>query len=88
MRRLFSGTLAGLVFGLFLGLPAIEPGPQTTAQEPPPQGVQKPSYDYMSTFLSRSTNPLGIKEDAAARRMLGQGSVAWAIRAGLRHVLD
>jgi hypothetical protein len=87
-RRGFSGALAGAILGLFLASPALEPAPQTAAQESPTQEVQKPSYDYMSTFLSRSTHPLGLKEDPAARRMLGQGSVPWAIRAGSRHVLD
>jgi hypothetical protein len=42
----------------------------------------------MDNLLSRSTNPLGLKDDPAARRMIGQGPVAWAIRAGSRHVLD
>jgi hypothetical protein len=87
-RRVLSRALAGTVLCLFLGTPTAKPGPQTTAQEPPPQEVQKPRYDYMSTFLSRSTNPLGIKEDPAVRRMIGQGSVPWAIRAGSRHILD
>jgi hypothetical protein len=87
-RRAVSGALAGAVFGLFLAAPSIRPGPAQSAQEPPPQEVRKPSYDYMSSFLSRSTHPLGLKEDPAARRMLGQGSVPWAIRAGSRHILD
>ena len=87
-KRILSGALAGAFLGLFLGSSAIRSGPQATSQEPPPQEVQKPNYDYMSTFLSRSTHPLGIKEDPAARRMLGQGAVPWAIRAGSRHVLD
>ena len=83
-----SGALAGAVFGLFLAAPAMRPLPLRSAQEPPPQGVRKPSYDYLSSILSRSTRPLGLKEDPAARRMLGQGSVPWAIRAGSRHILD
>ncbi|OGD14632.1 MAG: hypothetical protein A2V76_08390 [Candidatus Aminicenantes bacterium RBG_16_63_14] len=87
-KKALSGALAGAIFGLFLGSPAMRPGSRTAAQEPPPQEVQKPNYDYMSGFLSRSTNPLGLKDDPAARRMLGQGSVPWAIRAGSRHVLD
>lgn len=86
--RTVSGALAGAVFGLFLASAAMRSGPAQTAQEPPPQEVRKPNYDYMSTFLSRSTHPLGLKEDPAARRMLGQGSVPWAIRAGSRHILD
>lgn len=80
--------LAAIAFSLLLGARTGTPGPQTTAQEPPPREVQKPSYDYMSGFLSRSTHPLGLKDDPATRRMLGQGPVAWAIRAGTRHVLD
>lgn len=92
-KRALSRALAGALFGLLLGSPAMRPGPRATAQEQPPQEqppqeVREPSYDYMSTFLSRGTHPLGIKEDPAARRMLGQGSVPWAIRAGSRHVLD
>jgi hypothetical protein len=81
------GALAGALLTLTLGRPALRPGPQETPPAPPPQEVQKPNYDYMST-LYRSTHPLGLKEDPAARRMLGQGPVAWAIRAGSRHVLD
>jgi hypothetical protein len=42
----------------------------------------------MDGFLSRSTHPLGLKDDPAARRMFSQGPVAWAIRAGTRQVLD
>jgi hypothetical protein len=87
-RRALSGLLAAAVFGLLLIPQAMRPGAQTAGQEPPPREVQKPSYDYMSGFLSRSTRPLGLKEDPSVRRMLGQGPVAWAIRAGARHVLD
>lgn len=88
LRKALSGVLAGAVFGLLAGVAPADPVSQTGAQEAPPQEVQKPSFDYMDNFLSRSTNPLGIKEDPAARKMLGQGSVPWAIRAGSRHVLD
>lgn len=86
-KRVFSGVLSAIALTLLLGPQTISPG-QTTPQEPPPQKVQKPSYDYMDNFLSRSTHPLGLKDDPAARRMLSQGPVAWAIRAGSRHVLD
>jgi len=87
-KRAVSGALAGAVFALLLGPLAFRPGAQTTTQEPPPREVQRPSYDYMDNLLSRSTNPLGLKDEPAARRMLSQGPVAWAIRAGSRHVLD
>jgi hypothetical protein len=86
--KVIPGVLAGAILSLFIASSALAPPePQQTAQEPPPQGVQKPNYDYMSTFF-RSTRPLGLKEDPAVRRMLGQGSVPWAIRAGTRHILD
>lgn len=86
--RIIRITLAAACFGILLGPQTMRPGPQTTAQEPPPREVQKPSYNYMDSFLSRSANPLGLKDDPAARRMLGQGPVAWAVRAGSRHILD
>jgi hypothetical protein len=87
-RKALAGAVAGFVFCLLLGPRAMSRGAQTPGQEPPPREVQKPSYDYMSGFLSRSTHPLGLKDDPSARRMLGQGPVAWAIRSGSRHVLD
>jgi hypothetical protein len=88
MRRVFPGVLAAAAFVLFLVPQAARPGSQTPPQEPPPLKVQKPSYDYMGGRLFRSTQPLGLKDDPAARRMLSQGPVAWAIRSGSRHVLD
>jgi hypothetical protein len=42
----------------------------------------------MSGFLSRSTQPLGLREDPAIKKLLEQGPVKWAIRAGSRHILD
>jgi hypothetical protein len=87
-KRAVVGVLAGALLGLSLGPARLRPGAQAASQETPPQEVQKPNYDYMSNFLSRSTHPLGLKEDPAARRMLGQGALPWAIRAGSRHVLD
>jgi hypothetical protein len=88
-ERVFRGALAAAVIGLILGPRTMRSVPQTSAQEPPPpQKVQKPSYDYMDGFWSRSARPLALKDDPAARRMLGQGPVPWAIRAGTRHILD
>lgn len=53
-----------------------------------PQSTKKPKYDYMSTFLSRDTKPLGLKEDVALKKFLKQPSIKWAIRGGSRHILD
>lgn len=53
-----------------------------------PQAVKKPKYDYMSTFLSRNTKPLGLKENIALKKFLEQSNIKWAIRAGERHILD
>jgi hypothetical protein len=87
-KRVVIGVLAAAFLSLTVGPARLRPGAQASSQEPPPQDVQKPNYDYMSNFLSRSTHPLGLKEDPAARRMLSQGSLPWAVRAGSRHVLD
>ncbi len=57
---------------------------QDVPQEPPP--VQRPKTDYMSTFMSRSTSPLGLKADAASAMLL-QAPTKWAIRAGTKHIL-
>jgi len=76
------------------GLAAVlRPGPARPLPASPdlqaaPQEAQKPNYDYMSTFRSRSTRPLGLKEDPALKKMLEQGAVRWAVRAGTRQVLD
>jgi len=58
------------------------------AKSPHPQSVKKPKYDYMSTFLSRDTKPLGLKEDLALKRFLRQSSIKWVIRSGEGHILD
>ena len=83
MKKLVLGLLGAVsmvAIGTALSLPA---GGSGAAQE-----VQKPKYDYMSTFLSRSTRPLGLKENPATRKMLNQGAVKWSIRAGTRQILD
>ncbi|MEE9500981.1 MAG: hypothetical protein V3V48_02820 [Candidatus Aminicenantaceae bacterium] len=53
-----------------------------------PQTSKKPKYDYMSTFLSRNTEPLGLKENIALKRFLEQPSIKWAIRSGKKHILN
>ena len=48
---------------------------------------QKPKFDYMSTFLN-GRKPIGLKEDLIVKQLLRQSRASWAIRAGLRHILD
>ena len=52
------------------------------------QDTKKQKYDYMSTFLSRDTNPLGLKENVALKKLLDQSSIRWAIRSSRRHILN
>ena len=60
----------------------------TNHSEDAPQSTQKPKYDYMSSFLSRNTKPLGLKDNAPLRKFLNQPSINWALRAGGRHILN
>ena len=57
-------------------------------KSPDPQSAKKPKYDYMSTFLSRDTKPLGLKEDLALKKLIRQPSIKWAIRAGEGHIFN
>jgi hypothetical protein len=87
-----AGVACGLaLFGFLavsLALLPARPLRGSTAGGAVPQEVKPPKYDYMSGFLLRSTQPLGLKENPALKKMLNQGAVRWAIRAGFRHVLD
>lgn len=67
---------------LILSCPSQSPLPQENNIN------QKPKYDYMSTFLSRNTKPLGLKEDKTLQKLLKQPSFVWAIRSGAKHILD
>jgi hypothetical protein len=76
-----------LVIGIFSLLIAGVPfsslsGPQETPDK-------KPTYDYWSSFFSRNTKPLGLKEDQAALKKLQRQSTAkWAVRTGIKHLLS
>ncbi|HVP91883.1 MAG TPA: hypothetical protein VMS75_11780 [Terriglobales bacterium] len=91
MKKAAGVAVGAILFSLLAAsrasLPAKTVGgpgaPQAVVQD-----VQPPKYDYMSAFRSRSTRPLGLKEDPALKTMLDQGAVRWAIRAGFRQVLD
>ena len=66
----------------FPGISALKNSEET------PQSSQKPKVDYMSSFLSRNTKPLGLKDNAPLRKFLNQPSINWALRAGGRHILN
>jgi hypothetical protein len=91
-----SRVMAGVVLVCLILLcgsgqtPPAKTEPEPVPPEPAPQEipVQKPRYDYMDGVLSRSTSPLGLKEDLLARELLQQSRTKWAVRAGLRHVFD
>jgi len=77
-------ALSRLLFILVLLFGSPAPGRMASPQDFP---EQKPKFDYMSTFL-RGRKPLGLKEDLIMKRLLRQPRASWAIRAGLRHILD
>lgn len=59
------------------------------AAPPQEQPAKKPKSDYMSKLLnSRTTTPLGLKENPLLEKMLKQSGTKWAIRSGFRHILD
>ena len=94
-RRVF--VVAGLII---LALSLDSSSPQES--KPPPQKVppvesplppqdypsDKPKYDYMSSFFSRNTKPLGLKEDLAVKQLLKQPAINWAVRTGQSSILD
>ena len=53
-----------------------------------PQSVKKPKHDYLSTYLSRDTKPLGLQENQALKKYLDQSCIKWAIRANESHILN
>lgn len=63
-------------------------GGRQAQQETPPGGIEKPKYDYMSSFLARSTQPLGLKDAPEVRMLLEQSAAKWAIRSGKRQILN
>jgi len=64
------------------------PPPESVPTPPQEFPAKKPRYDYMSSFFSRNTKPLGLKEDLALKKLLKQKGINWAIRTEIRHILD
>jgi hypothetical protein len=96
--RMVKRLLAGVGLAIF-ALSFRTPMPQETKPPPekpslesplPPQDypAKKPKYDYMSSFFSRNTKPLGLKEDLAVKKLLKQPAVKWAVRTGQRNILN
>lgn len=80
MRRLVRVAFLFLILTAGLRPQALNPGLQDPARKPP--------SDYMDTFLSRNTRPLGLRENKVLTRLMKQPSIAWAVRSAGRHILD
>jgi hypothetical protein len=92
-RRLSAGILLcilGLVpvFPQTQDKPAPEVNPPEEAVPSPREFQARKPKDYMSSFFSRDTKPLGLKEDQALKKLLREPAVKWASRTGTRHILD
>ena len=68
--------------------PAPEANPPEEAVPNPQEFQATKSKDYMSSFFSRDTKPLGLKENQALQRLLRESAIKWANRTGIRHILD
>jgi hypothetical protein len=95
IKRLLTGLLLILVSLIPLtpvqtGNPVPRGGSPSLGTLPDPQEypAKKPKSDYMSSFFSRNTKALGLKEDLALKKLMKQPSIKWAVRTGIRHVLD
>jgi hypothetical protein len=95
LKRLLAGV--GLaVLALSFGIPMpqeTKPAPQKPPplESPlPPQEypAKKQKNDYMSSFFSRNTKPLGLKEDLAVKKLLKQPAIKWAVRTGQKNILN
>jgi hypothetical protein len=68
--------------------PAPEANPPLEAVPSPQEFQARKPKDYMSSFFSRDTKPLGLKEDQALKKLLREPAIKWACRTGTRHILD
>ena len=89
-KRLLAGFFVFAFFSLLYPShreTALGCDASTAIQVQSPQ-QKKPPSDYMSTYLSRNTNPLGLREDQDLKRFLEQPIIKWAFRAEFRHILE
>jgi len=80
VKRVFLHIMAVFIFLSYF--PFLAP---FQTQEFP---AKKPKYDYWSSFFSRNTRPLGLKENEALKRLQKQSNIKWAVRTGIRHILS
>jgi hypothetical protein len=95
MKRRWLAAAGPAIVILLLGASPIQETkppslPSSLDADAPPQEypVKKPKSDYMSSILGRNTKPLGLKEDLAVKRLLREPAIRWAVRAGLKHILN
>lgn len=95
MKRIFflAGliVLASVASAFALGGGGFLPKePNRSSRNMAQQGysANKTTENYMETVLSRNTKPLGLKEDVILRNLLRERSIKWAVRAGIRNILD
>ncbi len=84
MKKKALRFLLLLILGLFI-FQLINLRGKLSSQEYP---SKKQISDYFSSFLSRSTQPLGLKEDQKIRQLLYQAPAKWVIRASSKHILN
>lgn len=78
--------LVGFLLSSNIGNNKTTPAHLTSYKDNSPQKVTKEKYDYMSTILSRNTEPLGLKENKVLKKLLDQPNIKWAIRCGEKHI--
>ncbi len=76
--------------GLLLSLMALATAltPFVPLNGIPSQQTRRTQDEYLSTLLSRNTDPVGLKENPELQRLLRQPAVKWAVRSTRRHILN
>jgi hypothetical protein len=93
MNRVLSVISLLFLVGIISIFPSQQSGLSLSKPIPAPGLAQqdytkKTTEGYMETVLSRNTKPLGLKENVVLRNLLKQPAIKWAVRAGIRHILD
>lgn len=90
MVKRFLVAMGVIVLTLSLGSSILQQAnpPSDPPLSPQEYPAEKAKYDYMSSFFSRNTKPLGLKEDLAVKQLLRQPATIWAVRAGRSNILN